>query len=147
MRHLRIATLFAIAAVAWVPASNARPVATPAQTARPLVVKFFELVQDQDVAGLKTFLSPAFQIQRADGSWAGKTAYLKRLATIRKFKISNFRATRAGATLVARYNATVEGLVNGKPYTPGPAPRLSVFHRNGKRWQLVAHANFNPLKG
>jgi|SRR5262245_38169092 len=147
MRHLRTATLFAILAVAWAPASSARPAATPAETARPLVVKFFELIQDRDVAGLRTFLSPAFQVERADGSGASKTAYLKSLATVRKFRISNFRATRAGSTLVARYNATVEGLVNGKPYTPGPAPRLSVFQKTGTRWQIVAHANFNPLKG
>ena len=147
MRHARIATLFAILAVACVPAASARPAATPAQIARPLVVQFFELIQDQDVAGLKTFLSPAFQVERADGSGAGKTAYLKKLATIRKFRITKLTATRVGTTLVARYNATVEGFVNGKPYTPGPAPRLSVFHWTGKRWQLVAHANFNPLSG
>jgi hypothetical protein len=57
------------------------------------------------------------------------------------------RATQASATLVVRYLAQVEGVVNGKPYKPGPAPRLSVFAWNGKRWQLAAHANFNPLTG
>ena len=60
MRHLRRATLFAILAVAWVPASSARPAATPTEAARPLVMRFFELIQDRDVAGLRTFLSPAF---------------------------------------------------------------------------------------
>ena len=69
------------------------------------------------------------------------------LATINRFRISGLRATRAGTTIVARYLADVEGVVNGKPYTPGPAPRLSVFAWNGKRWQLAAHANFNPLTG
>ncbi|MGH3028616.1 MAG: nuclear transport factor 2 family protein, partial [Gaiellaceae bacterium] len=110
-------------------------------------VKFFKLIQDRDVVGLVTFLSPAFQVQRADGSGTGKAEYLDRLAMVRKFRLSNLRATRAGTTLVVRYLATVEGLVNGKPYTPGPAPRLSVFHWTGKRWQLAAHANFNPLTG
>jgi hypothetical protein len=139
----------AVAAVVLIaaPASGASRTATPEETARPLVVKFFKLIHDRDVAGLRTFLSPAFQVQRADGSGTGKTAYLGNLATVRKFRLTNFTATRSGATLVARYHATVEGLVNGKPYTPGPAPRLSVFHWNGKRWQLVAHANFNPLTG
>jgi len=69
------------------------------------------------------------------------------LATINKFQITRLRATRADGTLVVRYLAQIEGSVNGKPYTPGPAPRLSVFVWNGKRWQLAAHANFNPLTG
>ena len=42
---------------------------------------------------------------------------------------------------------SAEWIVNGKPYSPGPAPRLSVFVRDGKKWQIVAHANFNPLNG
>jgi ketosteroid isomerase-like protein len=130
-----------------VPAAGASQAATPEETARPLVVKFFKLIRDRDVAGLVTFLSPAFQVQRADGSGAGKAEYLDRLPIVLKFTLANLKATRAGATLVVRYHATVEGLVNGKPYTPGPAPRLSVFHWTGKRWQLAAHANFNPLTG
>jgi hypothetical protein len=147
MRHqFLIAAVVALVLIA-APASGARQSATPEQTARPLVVKFFKLVRDRDVAGLVTFLSPAFQIQRADGSGARKAEYLDSLPTVRKFTLTNLTATRAGATLVVRYRATVEGLVNGKPYTPGPAPRLSVFHWTGKRWQLAAHANFNPLTG
>jgi Domain of unknown function (DUF4440) len=147
MRHLRvIAAVVALVLIAT-PASSASHTATPNETARPLVVKFFKLIQDRDVAGLQRFLSPAFQVQRADGSGAGKADYLDRLATVRKFTLSNLTATRAGTTLVVRYLATVEGLVNNKPYTPGPAPRLSVFHWTGKRWQLAAHANFNPLTG
>ena len=56
-------------------------------------------------------------------------------------------ATQAGPVLVTRYLATASGTVNGKPFTPGPAPRLSVFDWNGRAWQLVAHTNFDPLKG
>ena len=147
MRLIRLAAAVAALTLVATPAAGAKRTATPEETARPLVVKFFKLVRDRDVAGLVTFLSPAFQVQRADGSGSGKAEYLERLPTVRKFTLTHFTATRAGATLVARYNATVEGLVNGKPYTPGPAPRLSVFHWNGKRWQLIAHSNFNPLSG
>ena len=147
MRHLCVLAAIAALVLVAVPASGASQVATPEETARPLVVKFFKLIRDRDVAGLVTFLSPAFQVQRADGSGAGKAEYLDRLPIVRKFTLANLKATRAGATLVVRYLATVEGLVNGKPYTPGPAPRLSVFHWTGKRWQLAAHANFNPLTG
>jgi Domain of unknown function (DUF4440) len=118
----------------------------PARTAGQLVNRFFDLLAHKDRAGLRGFLSPGFQVQRADGSGAGKTEYLATLATIKKFQITQLRATQAGGTLVARYLAEVQGVVNGKSYVPGPAPRLSVFSWSGQRWQLVAHANFNPLR-
>jgi Domain of unknown function (DUF4440) len=121
--------------------------ANPTVRATQLVNRFFVLLARKDRAGLQGFLSPGFQVQRADGSAAEKQDYLANLATINKFQITRLRATRADGTLVVRYLAQIEGSVNGKPYTPGPAPRLSVFVWNGKRWQLAAHANFNPLTG
>lgn len=109
--------------------------------------RFFNLVQSHDTKGLDRFLSPAFQIERADDSGATKTEYLANLPTITTFSISNVTATQTGSVLVVRYLATIEGIVNGKRATPGPAPRISVFVRTGKTWQLAAHANFNPLTG
>jgi Domain of unknown function (DUF4440) len=120
--------------------------ANPTSTAEQLVNRFFVLVAHKDRAGLQDFLSPGFQVQCADGSGAGKTEYLEKLATINRFHITQLRATQASGTLVVRYLAEVQGVVNGKSYVPGPAPRLSVFSWNGQRWQLVAHANFNPLR-
>jgi len=119
----------------------------PTTNAGSLVNRFFTLLEHKDHAGLQRLLSPAFQVQRADGSGAGKKEYLANLATITKFQITKLTATHSGGVLVVRYLAEVTGLVNGKPYTPGPAPRLSVFDRTRKGWQLVAHANFNPLTG
>jgi Domain of unknown function (DUF4440) len=116
-------------------------------TAKPLVDKFFTLVQKKDVAGLKKFLSPAFELQRADGTGANRSEYLGALPTVESFTLTNFSASRTGSVLVVRYLADATGLVNGKPYAPGPAPRLSVFARTGGKWQIVAHANFNPLTG
>jgi hypothetical protein len=121
--------------------------ANPTRIGKHLVNRFFVLVARKDRAALESFLSPAFQVQRADGSGSGKKEYLADLATIKRFELTRTRATKAGGTLVVRYLADVEGVVNGKPYKPGPAPRLSVFAWNGKRWQLAAHANFNPLTG
>ena len=142
---------FVLALPSGVSAVNAgRPaprLANPTHTAGQLVNRFFVLIAHKDRAGLETFLSPAFQVQRADGSGGGKKPYLANLATVEGFHITELRATQAGGTLVARYLADVQGLVNGKPYSPGAAPRLSVFTWNGQRWQLAAHANFNPLRG
>jgi len=115
-------------------------------TATVLATRFLSLLEQNNVRGLKSFLSPAFQLQRADGSYASKTNYLGSLPRITTFTISDVTATQAGAALVVSYKADIEGLNNGKPYSPGPAPRLSTFTWNGKIWQLTSHANFNALE-
>jgi hypothetical protein len=119
----------------------------PTATASALVNRYFSLIEHNDVKGLQRFLSPSFQVARADGSGGAKAEYLGNLPTITRFSISDVTATKTGSVLIVRYLATIEGVVNGKPATPGPAPRLSVFSRSGKQWRLVAHANFNPLTG
>src|SRR5207249_10153392 len=103
------------------------------ETAKPLVTRFFKLVQGGDTAGLQKFLSPAFQLERADGSGSNKSDYLANLPTVQSFELTDFTASRSGSVLVVRYLADATGVVNGKPYSPGPAPRLTVFSRNGGR--------------
>jgi hypothetical protein len=142
---------FALAATAC---GSAPPGASPAPSfedaatgAQPLVTKLFQLLHDKDTAGLEAFLSPAFTLQRADGSSADKADFIQRPADVLEFTISGLTATQTGNVMVARYLADVVGTANGRPYSPGPAPRLSVFIWDGSQWQLVAHANFNPLAG
>jgi Domain of unknown function (DUF4440) len=130
--------------------ANVRPApkpANPTATATKLSQRFFTLIVDKDIPGLTRFLSPAFQVQRADGSGSGKKEWLAKLADIDEFTLTAFHATQAGGTLVVRYLATVKGTVNGRPYTPGPAPRLASYTWNGTRWQITSNANFNPLTG
>ena len=154
--HRFLAAVVAVLAVAVVVSIGvetastraASQLANPTGAAKPLVLRFFVLAANKDRAGLQRLLSPAFQVQRADGSTENKTQFLANLSrTVNKFDISDLSATQARGTLVARYLARVDGSLNGKPYTPGPAPRLSVFTWNGERWQLAAHANFDPLTG
>jgi hypothetical protein len=126
------------------PAPSSEDAATVAQ---PLVNKLFQLLHDKDTTGMEAFLSPAFTLQRADGSSADKADFIQRPAEVDEFTISDLAATQTGNVIVARYMADVVGTANGRPYSPGPAPRLSVFLWDGTDWQLVAHANFNPLAG
>jgi hypothetical protein len=116
-------------------------------TAETLVDRYFTLLHDEDEAGLRKFLSPAFTLQRADGTGATKDEYLRNLPTVESFELTDLVAERAGDVLAVRYLAEATGVVDGRAYTPGPAPRLSVFVRDQKRWRIVAHANFNPLTG
>ena len=132
------------------PSANVRPapnLANPTATATVLSNRFFKLIVNKDVPRLTRFLSPAFQVQRADGSGSGKKEWLAKLADIHEFTLTDFHGTQAGGTLIARYVATVKGTVNGRPYTPGPAPRLAAYTWNGTRWQIASNANFNPLTG
>src|SRR5206468_1857264 len=75
----------------------------PSATGRSLVIHFFVLLQHKDTAGLQTFLSSAFQVQRADGSSSGKQEYLANLPTANRFYLSKLSATQAGGTLVVCY--------------------------------------------
>ncbi|HEY8217123.1 MAG TPA: hypothetical protein VIH82_08310, partial [Acidimicrobiia bacterium] len=54
---------------------------------RQLVDRFLVLIKEKDVAGLRRFLSPAFQVQRADGSYFDKAKYLHNpLPTLEKYE-------------------------------------------------------------
>ena len=131
------------------PSASAAPVlADPAVTGQGLADTFFKLLQAKDKPGLEQFLSPSFQLLRADGSANGKTDYLAgNLPTIQSYALSGVTATQEGSLLVARYTATVTGVTNGKPYSPGPAPRLSTFVWSSGAWRLAGHANFDALAG
>lgn len=141
------ATAFSPAKSASASPSPPPKLADPTATAKPLLVEFFTLLRRRDTAGLDRFLSPAFQVERPDGTGSSKAAYLANYPVVEGFDIGQVSATQADSVLVVRYLVTVKGLAHGKPYTPGPAPRLSSFSWNGSRWQLAAHANFNPLTG
>jgi hypothetical protein len=108
-----------------------------------LADQFLRVVKDKDAAGLRAFLSPAFQLQRADGTFANKAEYLKAPAVVESYEIDNLRATRAGNVIVARYDLIIDSTIDGQPQSTSPAPRLSTFVKGPKGWQIVAHANFN----
>jgi hypothetical protein len=98
-----------------------------------------------DIAELKKFLSPAWTLQRANGTSSTKPEYLEAPALVESYEIQNLDVTRDGPVLVARYEVVVDSTINGQPQSSNPAPRLSVFFKGPKGWQMVAHANFNEL--
>src|SRR5207248_1737709 len=120
--------------------------ASTATLGNALVHRFLALVKAQDAPRLRVFLSPAFQIQRADGSRTGKETYLKTLPTIRSYRVRGLSATRSGDIVVATYQVASNQIVDGKPYKAGFAPRISTFQRTAAGWQIVSHANFNTPK-
>jgi hypothetical protein len=106
--------------------------------------KFLTLLKGADTPELRAFLASGFLLQRADGSFATKTDYLKAVTNVKSFTIDRVKASLQGTTLVVRYFATTDQIVDGQAYKRDPAPRLSTFVWTAKRgWQLIAHANFN----
>lgn len=134
-----IALALLLMAVAWPSAASAK---SKSGLGERLVNRYLSRLQHHDVQGLKEFLSPAFQLQRADGSRVTKSEYLSNLPTLTGYTISNLRQTKAKNVLVATYQLAADLVVNGVPIQPGYEPRIATFVDGKKRWQLVSYANF-----
>lgn len=107
-----------------------------------LVNEFVRLLKAKDLDGLAEFLSPAFIIQRADGTYLDKERYLDNPAHIEEYEITDVVATWYGDVRVIRYNLASIEMIDGVWITEDPAPRMSVFVWTGDQWQMIAHANF-----
>jgi hypothetical protein len=144
-RTVTRAVLVAVALIGLLatPVAAHRASGSDAAKGRELVERFFDLLQDQDLAGLRRFLSPAFQLQRANGTFANKAEYLEEPAVVESYELRDLRVTRDGKVIVARYDVVADVTIDGQPQSTEPAPRLSVFTKGGRRWQILAHANFN----
>ncbi|MEZ4553643.1 MAG: nuclear transport factor 2 family protein [Dehalococcoidia bacterium] len=123
--------------------SDAPTVEEPSATGRELVEQYVTLLKERDIEGLRSFLSDAFIIQRADGSSATKEEYLGRLPEIRTYAIEDVTALQDGPVLTVRWSLIVDETIGGQTYRGDPAPRLSSFVWHEGRWCLASHANFN----
>jgi Domain of unknown function (DUF4440) len=108
-----------------------------------LVERFFSELESGDQRGLARLLSPAFQLQGADGGYLDEAEFLDDPPAVESLELSNVKATRAGKVIVVRYDVEAVVTIDGVPQSRAPAPRLSVFVQGKNGWQLVAHANFN----
>lgn len=120
-------------------------VSDPTAEVRELANEFFQILHDEDMDALDAFLSPALQLQRADGSMLDKASYLENPATVTEWELSGFQGTHTGSVLVGTYEVVTTEEIDGQPFATAPAPRISTFvwSESAERWQLVAHANFN----
>lgn len=117
----------------------------PNPSNRQLASEFLRLLQAKDMPGLRAFLSPAFILQRADGTFLTKKQYLADPSQVTSFKVTDVHGTRTGDVRVIRYTAQTDQTIDGKKITGAPVPRLSTFVKVRRTWQIVAHANFSPI--
>jgi hypothetical protein len=128
--------------------------ATPQQVLRDrsstglaLMTAYSDLLVTKNTRALGRMISPAFIIQRTDGSWAGRKGYLRRLPDLRGFTFADTVERRHGRILTVRMTATSVLFINGAEYRPEPAPLMGVWQWQDNRWQLVAQGNFNLPRG
>lgn len=144
---LGLAVLLAVLALGLVACgdddSTPPEVAQPDELGQQLATKYMALLQQKDTAQLRSFLSDAFLVQRADGSSSTKDEYLKNLPEVRDFTVQSVSAKQDGPVLTVRWEVVVNETIDGRTYRANPAPRLSSFVWDGAQWRLTTHANFN----
>jgi hypothetical protein len=112
--------------------------------ARHLVVTFFTILQQDDpVPALTTYLNPAFQIQRANGTREDKASYLANPARFGDFEVSGYRVTRMGTVIVATFSVAAKETIGGVVYKKTPAPRIGTWLFSKGAWTLISYGNFN----
>jgi hypothetical protein len=116
----------------------------PDATGLELVEEYAELIVAKDVDGLEDFISDAFIIQRADGSFRDKDDYLQNLPDLTEYTISEVTARQDSDALTVRWYISVHNVVDGVRTSTDPAPRLTTFIYDDGDWRLSSHANFNP---
>ena len=122
---------------------NGKQVSTAAW-ARHLVVEFLTILQQDDpVPALTTYLDPAFQIQRANGTREDKASYLANPARFGDFEVTGYRVTRNGIVIVATFNVAAKGTIGGVVYRKTPAPRIGTWLFSKGAWRLISYGNFN----
>jgi hypothetical protein len=123
------------------------PLADPEGTGRELAQRFLDiLTQRNPRPALEEFLSPSFQLQRANGTFADREEYLDTPAVVVRARIlpEGFRAYQDGAVLTVRFTVDIQETTTGEAVAARQADRLAVFRRGTDGWKLVAWANFNP---
>ena len=97
-------------------------------------------------AALEARLAPAFQSVHPDGA-RGKAAELALMKGLKlgDYTLADFKVTRNSNQIIVTYSVSVAETIDGKRTTTAPAMRLSVWAKNGSRWQWIAHANLKPL--
>jgi len=118
------------------------------QVATSLVNKMWTLAQNNDEAGLQTFINKAFQAQDADQPRWNKKQFINILVNkedLSSYTLTRLRATRTGDTIVVTYTAAATQIVNGKELSGDPEPRLTVFVKSPKNdnYTVISHSSFN----
>lgn len=118
--------------------------ADPSRTGERLITEWLDALQREDLDAVGAILAPNFQIQRADGTSADRAAYLENPAKVTEYALGpEIVGLQDDDTLSVRWSVEIDEVIDGQRLSRGNAGRLTGFHWNGERWQIVTYANFN----
>jgi hypothetical protein len=125
-----------------------RPLDDPEATGKELARRFLNVLGSPNpTKQLEELLSPAFQLQRSNGTFLNREEYLQQPSSVSRFEIldRDFRAYQDGPVLTVRFNVTITETIDGNEVRVGEANRLGTFVRTDAGWKLAAWSNFNPM--
>lgn len=92
-------------------------------------------------------ISPDFQSIHSDGARNDKEELrLIKNLNLGKYTLSDFKITERGSTIIITYMVAAEETIDQKRMPKNPMPRMSVWQKNGEKWEWIAHANLDPIK-
>ena len=102
--------------------------------------------KNQDMAGLTKIMSPAFQSINTKGAQdlAVNMAIIK-AEKLGNYELANMKVTQAQDNLIVSYQIKVSENYFGKKMSPKLHYRLDVWSKNKDGWQIISHANLNPI--
>ena len=100
---------------------------------------------DMEALGLMTTAGFQSVHQFGANDKAQEMALIKGLA-IDSYLLSQIKVTGTDSVIVASYFVSVAETIKGERLSKTPAPRLTVFVKQGDAWHWLAHANLKPLQ-
>lgn len=102
--------------------------------------------RNQDIAGLIKLMSPAFQSINSKGAQdlAFNMAIIK-AEKLGKYELANIKVTQSQDNLIVSYQIALPENYLGQKMSSKLHYRLDVWTKTATGWQIIAHANLNPI--
>ena len=108
---------------------------------------FWEQQKNVDLAGFEKTIAPSFQQAISTGAQnRSQWIELIKKAKIASFKLSDIKVSQSENAYTISYKvSTGSETIGGKKMSTEPHYRLDVWQKNAKGWQVISHANLNPV--
>ena len=108
---------------------------------------FWEQQKNVDLAGFEKTIAPSFQ-QAISTGIQNRSQWIELIkkAKIASFKLSDIKVSQSENAYTISYKvSTGSETIGGKKMSTEPHYRLDVWQKNAKGWQVISHANLNPV--